>query len=126
MHPVLGAVPARSELAADPSRLGDAVESLDGPLFIVVDQFEELATRTTSPEEQELFLAALQELAERGTTTRLVLVVRTDFYDALGRFHWIGELLQQALFVRPMQPGELRRAIERPAVRAGAASRPSS
>ena len=123
-HPVLGGAPTRAELASDWSRLADVAERVGVPMFIVVDQFEELVTRTSSTQEQALFLAVLEELAARGSTTRLVLVARTDFYDALGRFPWIGELLQKALFVRPMQPAELRRAIERPALRAGGVVEP--
>ncbi|MFF7051235.1 hypothetical protein ACFY94_23075 [Streptomyces griseorubiginosus] len=86
--------------------------------LIVVDQFEELFTLCTDPDERTRFLDLL--LPAAGRRTRVVIAVRADFYGHLTRHRRLAEAAQDAtLLVAPMGPDELRETIVRPAALGG-------
>jgi WD40 repeat protein/class 3 adenylate cyclase len=86
--------------------------------LLVVDQFEEVFTLCRDEEERGAFIDALQDAAEAGTW--VVVALRADFYGHCAAYPRLAAALEerQAL-VGPMSEEELRRAIERPAERAG-------
>jgi WD40 repeat protein/class 3 adenylate cyclase/energy-coupling factor transporter ATP-binding protein EcfA2 len=86
--------------------------------LLVVDQFEEVFTLCRDEEERRAFIDALLEAAAHGT--RVVIALRADFYGHCAMYPRLASALEerQAL-VGPMTEEELRRAIERPAERAG-------
>lgn len=90
------------------------------PTVVVVDQFEETFSACRDEEERRRFIAALAHAAgdRRGQTT-VVLAVRADYYGACAAYDELSSLVANHVLVRPMQREELRRAIERPAERAG-------
>jgi WD40 repeat protein/class 3 adenylate cyclase len=90
-------------------------------LLLVVDQFEEVFTACRDEAERAAFLATLVEAAQAtdGQAT-VVVAVRADYYgDCAANPGLAGLLAATHLLVGPMDPGELRRAIELPARRAG-------
>jgi WD40 repeat protein len=86
--------------------------------LLVIDQFEEVFTLCRDEDERRGFIDALMDAAERGT--RVIVALRADFYGHCAMYPRLAAALedQQAL-VGPMSEEELRRAIERPAERAG-------
>src|SRR5918995_2382886 len=86
--------------------------------LLVVDQFEEVFTLCRDEEERRAFIDALLAATEGGT--RVVIALRADFYGHCAVYPRLAAALEdhQAL-VGPMSEEELRRAIERPAERAG-------
>lgn len=98
---------------------GSVDTGLADPTVVLIDQFEEVITRCGTTEQRNRFVAAVRELAEIGTTTRVIMAVRSDFYGILGSDPWLAELMANHVFVGPMSRADLRRAVERPALRAG-------
>jgi WD40 repeat protein/class 3 adenylate cyclase len=86
--------------------------------LLVVDQFEEVFTLCRDDDERRVFIEALLVLVDRGT--RVILALRADFYGRCAMYPRLAAALEehQAL-LGPMRDEELRRAIERPAQRAG-------
>jgi DNA-binding SARP family transcriptional activator/WD40 repeat protein len=112
--------------ATGPDRVADLLSrSLDGRggaerVLLVVDQFEECWTVCTDPGERDAFLDALAEVATTQMPVSVVIAVRADHAGSIAGHPGIsGALAGQAVFVGPMVEGELRRAIEGPARRAG-------
>ncbi len=112
--------------ATGPDRVADLLSrSLDGRggaerILLVVDQFEECWTVCTDPGERDAFLDALAEVATAEMPVSVVIAVRADHAGSIAGHPGIsGALAGQAVFVGPMVEGELRRAIEGPAARAG-------
>ncbi len=89
------------------------------PTVVLIDQFEEVITRCGDSEQRTRFVAAIRDLAEIGTTTRVVMAIRSDFYGILGSDPWLAGMMANHVFVGPMSRADLRRAVERPALRAG-------
>ena len=92
-------------------------------LLIAVDQFEETFTICRDDAERSAFIGALIAAAgDRLRGAAVVLAVRADFYGRCSEDPALAALLAaNQVLVGPMQPDELRRAIERPAHRAGLA-----
>ncbi|MFJ6793419.1 hypothetical protein [Streptomyces sp. NPDC091268] len=92
-----------------------------GELVLVVDQFEEVFTVCTDPEERTAFIADLVDAARRpDSRRRVVLGVRADFYAHCTRHAPLVEVLREAqIVVGPMTAAELRRAVVEPARQAG-------
>ena len=90
-------------------------------IVIAVDQLEELFTACTEESERREFLDRLVDAAGENERRALVLcTLRADFYGRLGAYPAFAELLSRShALVGPMDPAELREAIERPAARAG-------
>jgi WD40 repeat protein/DNA-binding SARP family transcriptional activator len=90
-------------------------------LLLVVDQFEEVFTACRDEAERAAFLTALVEAAQ--TTdgqVSVVVAVRADYYGHCAADPRLAGLLAaNHVLVGPMDPGELRRAIQLPARRAG-------
>ncbi|MCX5366059.1 hypothetical protein OG864_46015 [Streptomyces sp. NBC_00124] len=92
----------------------DALAS--GASVVLVDQFEELFTLCTDPDERVRFLDLLFDDSRQ----RVVIAVRADFYGHLTRDPRLAEAAQDAtLLVAPMGPDELRETIVRPAALGG-------
>jgi class 3 adenylate cyclase/WD40 repeat protein len=92
-----------------------------GRLVIAVDQFEEVFTACGDATERGAFVDALVAWA-RDPRRRVVVLaaVRADFYGRCTAYPELARLLgANHVLVGPMQPDELRRAIELPARRAG-------
>lgn len=89
--------------------------------LLVFDQFEELFTGTTPEPERSLFLDALVRLiAAQLPDVRVVLAMRADFMDHLGRYPELARLVERnLLLVSDMTQDELRAAIEQPAAQHG-------
>lgn len=112
--------------ATGPDRVADLLSrSLDGRggaerVLLVVDQFEECWTVCTDPGERVAFLDALAEVATAELAVSVVIAVRADHAASIAAHPGVSAALAgQAVFVGPMVEGELRRAIEGPATRAG-------
>jgi WD40 repeat protein len=89
-------------------------------LLLVVDQFEEVFTACRDEGERAAFLAALTEGAWADRSVSIVVVVRADYYGHCAADPALAGLLAaNHLLVGPMDAGELRRAVELPARRAG-------
>jgi len=87
---------------------------------LVVDQFEELFTSCQDEEERAAFAAALVRWALDHDGGATVIAVRADFYGRCAAYPDLSALLgANHVLVGPMKRDELRRAIERPAQRAG-------
>lgn len=90
-------------------------------LLLVIDQFEEVFTTCRDAEERAAFLAALSEAAQAPEQdATVVIVVRADYYGHIAAAPRLAGLLAaNHVLVGPMDPDELRRAVELPARRAG-------
>jgi WD40 repeat protein/class 3 adenylate cyclase/energy-coupling factor transporter ATP-binding protein EcfA2 len=93
----------------------------DERLLLVVDQFEEIFTSCSDEEERAAFVDVLTEAAERSDgPVSIVVAIRADFYGRCAAYPALASLLgDHHVLVGPMEPDELRRAIELPAVRVG-------
>jgi WD40 repeat protein/DNA-binding SARP family transcriptional activator len=101
--------------------LGDALNERREHSMLAVDQFEEVFTACSDVGERTAFLDAITEAAAApdGSTT-IVMAMRADFYGRCAEHRALASLLaSDQILVGPMDPEELRRAIERPAERAG-------
>jgi WD40 repeat protein/DNA-binding SARP family transcriptional activator len=90
-------------------------------LLLVIDQFEEVFTICRDEVERARFLAALTEAVQAADRQLTVIVaVRADYYGRCAADPRLASLLAaNHLLVGPMDPDELRRAIESPARQAG-------
>ncbi|MGW0761082.1 nSTAND1 domain-containing NTPase [Streptomyces sp. NPDC002814] len=116
------------ELREDPENLGRVVRQItaragavDGDMVLVVDQFEETFTLCRDDAERQRFIEALVTAASAGSgRCRVVLGVRADFYAHCTRNPLLVEAMRDAQVpVGPLNLDELRRAVVRPAQRAG-------
>lgn len=113
---------AAARLREDPSRLAQlAGTGEETPVVVVVDQFEEVFTLCRDAEARQAFVASLVNLVEvSGPRHTVILTMRTDFVQEVGRLPGLPDLLQQALVVvTKMTDTELQEAIEKPASGAG-------
>lgn len=96
------------------SRLARAPEDR---VVLLVDQAEELFTLTTDEEERRRFIDLLvTAVSEPRGPLLALLTLRADFYDRPMSYIQLGRLVDaQSLAVLPLEPGELRAAIEGPA-----------
>jgi WD40 repeat protein/DNA-binding SARP family transcriptional activator/type II secretory pathway predicted ATPase ExeA len=89
-------------------------------VLLVVDQFEEAFTICRDEAERAAFLAALVEAAQADNSVTVVVAVRADYYGHCAADPRLASLLAaNHVLVGPMDAGELRRAVELPARRAG-------
>jgi transcriptional regulator with XRE-family HTH domain len=86
-------------------------------VLLCVDQFEELFTQTSAPEEREQFLELLvSALSEPHGPVIVVMTLRADFYDCVLSSSVLVPLIEQhQCVVPPMNLQELRMVIEQPA-----------
>ena len=108
-------------LAGD--RLGHVIGQLapGERLVVAVDQLEELFTLCEREDERAAFADQLAAAARDPERRALVVVsLRADFYGRLASYPRLAALLSAShVLVGPMNRGELARAIEQPAARAG-------
>ena len=100
--------------------LADLVSRVDDDSvrrLVVVDQFEEVWTVCQDASERRQFLDTLSELAtDPRSPVTVVLGVRADFLGEAAEHEAFRSLLADGtVFVGPMTPAEIRRAVERPA-----------
>jgi hypothetical protein len=90
-------------------------------LLVFVDQFEELYTQVSDPEERAAFTACLAAVADDATSPlRVVLSIRSDFLDRVAEDPgFVNELTQGLFFLGPPSREGLRDAITQPAEMAG-------
>ncbi len=90
-------------------------------LLLFVDQFEELFTQTTDPDERAAFMASLAAVADDATSPlRVVVSIRADFLDRVAEDpQFLNELTQGLFFLGAMSREGLREAITQPAEMAG-------
>jgi WD40 repeat protein/DNA-binding SARP family transcriptional activator len=98
-----------------------------GPALLVIDQFEELFTSCEDEAERSTFVQSITGLATDPEMPLSVVVgIRSDLYGRAGSYRALADLLSRNhVLVGPMHAGELRDAIERPAIRAGARVEPA-
>lgn len=103
----------------------DAVELIrkmvdDIPVFLLIDQFEEVFTQVNNEEEQKQFIELLIKLANSTLKLALVVTLRADFYDKPLAYRDLGELIQQStITVLPLSAEELAEVIVEPAKSVG-------
>lgn len=116
-------VESQSErLRSDAGHLCALVDELnDGPVVLVVDQFEELFTLCADPEACQAFVDNLICLAQSpGPRHTVILTMRTDFESRLALFPDLQPLFEHAqVRVTPMSAAELHEAIVSPAESVG-------
>lgn len=87
--------------------------------LLFVDQFEELFSLCRKEGERKSFIDRLLDLRRHGQTS-LVIALRADFYAACAPYEDLRNLLSQNQeYIGPMNPDELRKAVEEPARRNG-------
>jgi WD40 repeat protein/DNA-binding SARP family transcriptional activator len=108
-------------IAADGIRAALARLAPGDRCVLAVDQLEELFTVCHDEDERAAFIDELMQAAKDHDRRALVLVsLRADFYGRCASYPSFAELLSGChVLVGPMEPGELARAIELPASRAG-------
>ncbi|MBM2848373.1 MAG: repeat protein [Anaerolineales bacterium] len=90
------------------------------PLVLVVDQFEEIFTLSDKSEREAFVGRVLELLHDPSIPHRVILTMRTDFYDRIATFSEFKSEFEKAVErVRPLSAAELRRAIEEPANKVG-------
>lgn len=91
-------------------------------LVVLVDQFEEVFTQCSDAGARQALIDNLMVAAtEPGGQTVVVLTLRADLYGECSAHPVLSAALSDhQVLVGPMQEAELRRAIERPALLAGA------
>jgi WD40 repeat protein/DNA-binding SARP family transcriptional activator len=123
----LETVLSRGEVLLD-GVVARAMQVKDGAkhLLLVVDQFEELYTLCTDPDERQSFLDQLLgavSLAAGGRDRHIVLLLtlRADFMSQALAYRPFADVLQGAtVLMGPMNRDELRSAVEKPAELQGA------
>lgn len=98
-------------------RLLDQADSSQ-KLLLVVDQFEEVFTLCHDASERQCFIDALLSTASKGpgSLLRVVITLRADFYTNCAQYPNLRDALSKwQEYIGPMEPEEIRRAIEEPA-----------
>ena len=113
----------REQLAADPAALCKHVHRRHrGPFVLVVDQLEELFTLARDADERSAYLRLLTHVVGRECRhdTRVVIVLRADFYEQCASDAALRDALAaNQAFIGRMTAVELRQAVESPATRNG-------
>ena len=95
-------------------------EGSDDRAVIVIDQFEELWTVCSDEVEREAFLAAISSLVDSDSPCTVVIAIRADHVGRIAdHAEFVQVLADSTLLVGSPSAAELRRAVERPAARAG-------
>ena len=101
--------------------LDTVLPSQEEDFLLVIDQFEELFTQVRDENERLLFLRSLQAaVSHPDSRFRVIITLRADFYDRPLLYPGFGDLVRGSTeVVLPLSSGELVKAIEEPAQRAG-------
>lgn len=114
--------PTASPVAALSAALGDEAEpdpfrrlaQVAGPTVLVVDQFEELFTLCRDEAARRAFVSGL--MASAGGDLHMLVTLRADFYAEVAEYPDLRErIAEHQLYIGPMEPDDVRRAIEQPA-----------
>lgn len=116
----------RNRLRTESQALDDIASELlqgkpeDAKFVLVIDQFEEVFTLTSS-EEQDIFLQRLlTSILKPNGKLYVVLTLRADFFDRLSAVPELAKLVRDNLDIATeMTPDQLRRSIEDPARKVG-------
>ncbi|MCB0911879.1 MAG: helix-turn-helix domain-containing protein, partial [Propionibacteriaceae bacterium] len=101
-----------------------SIPDVPGDSLLVIDQFEELWTRTDDPSVREAAVDGVAQWADR-PCQRVVLVVRSDFYAHVADTPQLVEALGRRAFLVPsMGAAALARTITGPAERVGSSCAP--
>jgi hypothetical protein len=106
-----GGGPALTELARD---LTDAADAHDARVLLVVDQAEELLTRTAEDERRE-FLRLLVAALAPGSPLVVVATLRGEFLGPLLEQPELAEMLREPYALAPLSPAGMAEAIRGPA-----------
>jgi WD40 repeat protein/DNA-binding SARP family transcriptional activator len=100
-------------------RPGDALPPAGAAAVLAVDQFEEVFA--LPEEERAAFIRALVDAAwDPERRTAVLLALRADFFGHVAQYVELSDLVESnSVLLGPLTTGELRRAIEAPAERAG-------
>ncbi|MFJ9864272.1 helix-turn-helix domain-containing protein [Streptomyces sp. NPDC101165] len=110
--------PGETPLSTHEQRL--IPKDTDGDTWLIVDQFEELYTLCTDTDERDRFIDHLLDAVDPASRLRVVIAVRADFLGHCAKHPGLTAALQDAtVLVGPMDRGELREAIVKPAQKAG-------
>jgi hypothetical protein len=97
------------------AELAQILEVNDTPAMIVIDQFEEVFTLSSS-DERDALVSNLAKLVEAGRGHRVILTLREEFRARVVQLRPLERFLDKAWYsMRPMSYEELRAAVERPA-----------
>jgi serine/threonine protein kinase len=113
------------KLTGEPGHLGTLLRSRarreNRRILLFVDQFEELYTLVSDPDERAAFTACLAAVADDATAPlRVVLSIRADFLDRVSEDQgFLGELSQGLFFLGAPSRDGLRDALVQPAEMAG-------
>ena len=113
-----------TDLTSGPAVLLSSVERLpeaaDGApnVLLVVDQAEELVTRT-GPREQQAFLRLLRGALREDSPLWVVATLRSEFLSTAPDRAGLTEIIDDPLLVEPLARDRLPEVIARPAARAG-------
>ncbi|MCX4986597.1 helix-turn-helix domain-containing protein [Streptomyces sp. NBC_00572] len=92
----------------------------EGDTWVIVDQFEEVFTLCTVPDQRAAFIAALLAAERADSRLRVVLGIRADFYGPCLEHPELAAVIRAAgLPVGPMSESELRQVITKPAAAHG-------
>ena len=85
-------------------------------ILLFVDQFEELYTQVSDPQERLAYTACLAAAADDATApVRIVVSMRSDFLDRAGEDRrFLDELTRGLVFLQPLGPTALRDALVQP------------
>ncbi|MFO0576487.1 MAG: hypothetical protein U1A78_20985 [Polyangia bacterium] len=92
------------------------------PVFLVVDQLEEIFTLCDSEALRQQFFSEILALIRSPIEHKVVLTLRSDFEENLAEYKELNELLHAKNHhevIEPLSKDELREAIERPAAEVG-------
>lgn len=102
--------------------LSDSTAVRGDPFVLLVDQFEELYTICTNPEQRAHFIDLIATGATDADCPLVVIAaVRADYFGRCADNAELAELFRGSMLVGAMERDELRRAIEGPARVAGVA-----
>jgi WD40 repeat protein/DNA-binding SARP family transcriptional activator len=92
----------------------------DVDTLLVVDQFEEIFTECEDESERTSFIDNLLAATGRPGPAMVIVTLRADFYGQCARYAGLRDVLAtDQEYIGPMNPPELRRAIEEPARQGG-------
>jgi hypothetical protein len=111
------------ELAVELGQISDAAArggAVDGGtnVLVVIDQAEELLTRT-GVREQQAFLSLLRDALGDGSPVWVVATVRSEFLSTAPERAGLAEVIDDPLVIEPLSRTRLPVVIQQPAQRAG-------
>ena len=98
----------------------------DGELVVLIDQFEELFTRTDADTREAFASAIVDAVTAPDSRMRVVVTLRADFYDRPLEHRALAQLVRtRTEVIVPLAPDELERAMSGPAELVGVQIEPA-